>query len=68
MASDTRDGFEVELSSYGQGGNVIRLVVKLLKKCPIVPKKITNAVAGELALEVCRFYGDKTSKAVKDFF
>ena len=32
------------------------------------PKKEANAVAEELAVEHCSFYGDSTSKAVKGFF
>ena len=31
-------------------------------------KELGNAVAEELAVEHCSFYGDKTSKAVKGFF
>ena len=31
-------------------------------------KELANAVAEELAVEHCSFYGDKTSKAVKGFF
>ena len=31
-------------------------------------KELANAVAGELAVEHCSFYGDKTSKASKGFF
>ena len=30
--------------------------------------ELANAVAEELAVEHCSFYGDKTSKAAKDFF
>ena len=30
-------------------------------------KELANAVAEELAVEHCSFYGDKTSKAVKGF-
>ena len=31
-------------------------------------KELANAVAEELAVEHCSFYGDKSSKAVKSFF
>ena len=31
-------------------------------------KELANAVAEELAVEHCSFYGDKTSKAAKGFF
>ena len=31
-------------------------------------KELANAVADELAVEHCSFYGDKTSEAVKSFF
>ena len=31
-------------------------------------KELANAVADELAVKHCSFYGDKTSKAVKGFF
>ena len=31
-------------------------------------KELANAVAEELAVEHCSFYGDKTSKAVNGFF
>ena len=31
-------------------------------------KEVASAVAEEPAVEHCSFYGDKTSKAVKDFF
>ena len=31
-------------------------------------KELANAVAEELAVEYCSFYGDKASKAVKGFF
>ena len=31
-------------------------------------KEVANAVAEELAVEHCSFYGDKTSKVVKGFF
>ena len=31
-------------------------------------KELANAVAEELAVEHCSFYGDKASKVVKGFF
>ena len=31
-------------------------------------KEVANAVAEELAVEHCSFYGDETSTAVKGFF
>ena len=65
---DTRDGFEAELSFYGQGGRVLRPVVGAFGEMSDDVKELANAVAEELAVEHCSFYGDKTSKAVKGFF
>ena len=65
---DTRDGFEAELNSYGQGGRVLGPVVGAFGEMSDDVKELANAVAEELAVEHCSFYGDKTSKAVKGFF
>ena len=65
---DTRDGFEAELSSYGQGGRVLGPVVGAFGAISEDVKEVANAVADELAVEHCSFYEDKTSKAVKGFF
>ena len=65
---DTRDGFEAELNSHGQGGRVLGPVVGALGEMSDDVKELANAVAEELAVEHCSFYGDKTSKAVKGFF
>ena len=65
---DTRDGFEAELNSYGQGGWVLGPVVGAFGEMSDDVKELANAVAEELAVEHCSFYGDKTSKAVKGFF
>ena len=65
---DTRDGFEAELSSYGQGGSVIGPAVEAFEEISNNVKKVVNAVAGELAVELFSSYGDMTSKAVKGFF
>ena len=65
---DTRDGFEAELNSYGQGGRVLGPVVGAFAEMSDDVKELANAVAEELAVEHCSFYGDKTSKAVKGFF
>jgi hypothetical protein len=65
---DTRDGFEAELNSYGQGGRVLGPVVGAFGEMSDDVKDLANAVAEELAVEHCSFYGDKTAKAVKGFF
>ena len=65
---DTRDGFEAEISSYGQGGRVLGPVVGAFGEMSEDVKELANAMAEELAVEHCSFYGDKTSKAVKGFF
>ena len=65
---DTRDGFEAELNSYGQGGRVLGPVVGAFGEMSDDVKELANAVAEELAVEHCSFYGDKTSKVVKGFF
>ena len=51
-------------SAQGRQGRWARLGSKAL----LCDGKIGNAVAEELAVEHCSFYGDKTSKAVKGFF
>ena len=49
---DTRDGFEAELSFYGQGGRVMGPVVGALgKKMSDDVKELANAVAEELTAE-----------------
>ena len=65
---DTRDGFEAELNSYGQGGRLLRPVVGAFGDMSNDVKELANAVAEEPAVEHCSFYGDKASKAVKGFF
>ena len=65
---DTHDGFEAELSSYGQGGRVLGPVVGAFGEISEDVKELANAVAEELAVEHCSFYGDKASKVVKGFF
>ena len=65
---DTRDGFEAELNSYGQGGRVLGPVIGAFGEMSDDVKELANAVAEELAVEHCSFCGDKTSKAVKGFF
>ena len=60
--------FEAELNSYGQGGRVLGPVVGAFGEMSDDVKELANAVAEELAVEHCSFYGDKTSKAVKGFF
>ena len=65
---DRRDGFEAELNSYGQGGRALGPVVGAFGEMSDDVKELANAVAEELAVEHCSFYGDKTSKAVKGFF
>ena len=65
---DTRDGFEAELNFYGQGGRVIGPVVGAFGEMSEDVKELANAVAEELAVEHCSFYGVKTFKAVKGFF
>ena len=62
------DGFEVELNSYGQGGRVLGPVVGALGEISDNVEELANAVAEELAVEHCSFYGDKASKAIKGFF
>ena len=64
----TVDDFEAELNSYGQGGRVLGPVVGAFGEMSDDVKELANAVAEELAVEHCSFYGDKTSKAVKGFF
>ena len=56
------------LNSYGQGGRVLGPVVGAFEERSDDVKELANAVAEELAVEHCSFYGDKTSKAVKGFF
>ena len=53
-----RDGFETELSSYGQGGRVLGPVVGAFAEMSDDVKELANAVAEELAVEHCSFYGD----------
>ena len=65
---DTRDGFEAELNSYGQGGRVPGPVVGAFREMSDHVKEVANTVAAELVVEHCSFYGDKTAKAVKGFF
>ena len=56
---DTRDGFEAELNSYGQGGRVLGPVVGAFAEMSDDVKELANAVAEELAVEHCSFYGVK---------
>ena len=63
-----RDGFEAELSSYGQGGRVLGPFVWVFGDMSDDVKELANAVAEELAVEYCSSYGDKMFKAVKGFF
>ena len=65
---DTRDGFEAELSSYGQGGRVLGPVVGAFGEMSDDVKELANTVAEEFAVEHCSFYGEKAPKAVKGFF
>ena len=65
---NTRDGFEAELDSYGQGGRVLGPVVGASGEMSDDVKELANAMAEKLAVEHCSFYGEKTSKAVKGFF
>ena len=65
---DTRDGFEAELNSNGKSGRVLGPVVGAFGEMSGDVKELANAVAEELAVEHCSFYGDMTSKAVKGFF
>ena len=62
---DMRGGFDAELNSYGQAGWVIVPVVVAFGEMSSGVQVIANAVAEELALENCSFYGDKTLKVVK---
>merc|ERR1711966_446930 len=55
-------------NSYGQGGRVLGPVVGAFGEMSDDVKELANAVAEELAVEHCSFYGDKTSKVVKGFF
>ena len=64
---DMRGGFDAELSSYGQAGRILGPVVGAFGEISSDVQVIANAVAEELALEHCSFYGDKTLKVVKDF-
>jgi hypothetical protein len=65
---DMHGGFDAELNSYGQAGRVIGPVVGAFGEMPSDVHVIAKAVAEELALEHCSFYGDKTLKVVKVFF
>ena len=58
VGGDTRDGFEAELNSYGQGGRVLGPVVGAFGEMSEDVKELANAVAEELAVEHCSFYGD----------
>ena len=61
--------FELDLkNSHGQGGRVLGPVVGAFGEMPDDVKELANAVAEELAVEHCSFYGDKASKVVKGFF
>ena len=60
-----RGGFDAELNSYGQARRVIGPVVGAFGEMSSDVQVIANAVAEELALEHCSFYGDKTLKVVK---
>ena len=55
-------------SSVGQGGWVLGPVVGAFGDMSDDVKELANAVAEELAVEHCSFYGDRASKAVKGFF
>ena len=68
QGGDTHDGFEAELNFYGQGGRVFGPVVGAFAEMSEDAKELANALAGELAVEHCSFYGDKMSKAVKGSF
>ena len=48
---DTRDGFEAELNSYGQGGSVIGPLFGAFGEISDDVKELANAVAEELAVE-----------------
>ena len=48
---DTRDGFEAELSSYGQSGRVFGPAVGAFREISDDVKEVANAVAKELAVE-----------------
>jgi len=50
---DTRDGFEAELNSYGQGGRVLGPVVGAFGEMSDDVKELANAVAEKLAVEHC---------------
>ena len=52
---DTRDGFEAELNSYGQGGSVLEPVVGAFGEMSDDVKELANAVAIELAVEPFSF-------------
>ena len=65
---DMHGGFDPELNSYGQAGRVIGPVVGAFGETSSDVHVIAKAVAEELALEHCCFYGDKTLKVVKVFF
>ena len=62
---DTRDGFEAELNSYGQGGRVLGPVVGAFGEMSDDVKELANAVAEELAVEHCSFYGIRCIKRSK---
>ena len=63
-----QDGFDAELNSYGQAGEVIGPVVGAFGEISSDVHVMAKAVAKELGLEHCRIYGDKTLKVVKVFF
>ena len=63
---NTRYGFKAELGSYGQAAELSSRLSVLLKEYDGV-QVLANAVAEELAVEHCSFYGDKTFKVAKGF-
>ena len=62
------DGFEAELSSYGNRGKVLGPVVGAYGEMPDDVYVISKAVTEELATEHCGFYSDKKQGAVAALF
>ena len=57
-----------ETVKFNERENVLPPVVGAFVEISEDVKELANAVADKLAVEHCRFYRDKTSKAVKGFF
>ena len=68
FGGDSSDGFDAELNSHGNKGEVLGLVVGAYGEASDAVYLIAEAVAEELATEHCGFYSDKKQGVVAAFF